>query len=94
MGSPPTPFRWTSRPSRRILSVVLLAAGLFAGEAPAQETLTVTYRGQSHPVRTAMGDIHVGDAAKALGFQATEDPATGTLTLTGHDHRVLVGSGT
>jgi N-acetylmuramoyl-L-alanine amidase len=94
MGFPSTPSRWSSRPSRRIFSLVLLAVGLLVGEVPAQETLTVTYRGQSHPVRTAMGDIHVGDAAKALGFQATEDPATGTLTLTGHDHRVLVGSGT
>jgi len=65
-------------------------ASLTAQEAPA----TIAWRGQSYPVAASGGDFRIADAAHAIGFEVSADPATGVLTVTGRGHKVLVGAGT
>jgi N-acetylmuramoyl-L-alanine amidase len=84
--------------SRRTAAFAAAFALLFQAvsvSARAEERATILWRGESHPVGTLAGkEFVVSDAARALGFEVSSDPATGVLTLTGHGHKLLVGAGT
>lgn len=59
------------------------------------ENATLTWRGTSHPIATSpSGDFRVIDVARALGFEASADPASGVLDISGHGHKIFVGAGT
>jgi len=100
--APPRRFEFFANVSTRIFR--LFAAGFAAsvlllstiiGSAAGQEPATILWRGASHPVASADGDLFgVADAARALGFAVLRDTTTGVLTITGYGHQVLAGPGT
>ncbi len=71
-----------------------LCAALAAAAAAPADTATILWRGQAHPVAIAGSDFAIADAARALGFEVSRDPASGVLAITGNGHQVFVGAGT
>jgi len=76
------------------LAAALVLFSLAVASPGRSEDATLVFRGQSHPIAVSGGDFRVADAARALGFEISADPATGVLTLIGQGHKVLVGAGT
>jgi N-acetylmuramoyl-L-alanine amidase len=72
----------------------MFAAHAALAAPAAADAATILWRGQAHSVGMAGADLHVADAARALGFEVTADAATGVLTLTSGGHQVIVGAGT
>ncbi len=72
---------------------LLLASPEATGTGP--EGATILWRGEPHPIAVAgANEFQIADAARALGFEVSTDPATGVLTLSGNGHQVFVGAGT
>jgi N-acetylmuramoyl-L-alanine amidase len=81
------------RATTRVAAFALLLAAL--ASLGAEERATIVWRGESHPVGTLAGrEFVISDAARALGFTVAPDATTGTLTISGFGHQVLVGPGT
>ena len=57
-------------------------------------TGALVWRGQTHPVSVAAGDVRVIDVARALGFDVSTDSTSGVLTLSSGGHQVFLGVGT
>jgi N-acetylmuramoyl-L-alanine amidase len=63
--------------------------------AKAEDRATIVWKGESHPVGTIAGkEFVISDAARALGYTVTPDATTGTLSISGYGHQILVGPGT
>ena len=85
------PFLLINRRRAAAAAFALLLSVPIAGAAQA----TLTWKGVSHPIATsASGDFRVIDVARALGFEASADPASRVLNLSGHGHKIFVGAGT
>lgn len=84
---------------KRHIAAFAAALALLASSLPfpagAEERATILWKGESHPVGTLAGkEFVISDAARALGFTVAPDTTTGTLTISGFGHQVLVGPGT
>ncbi|MDQ2980127.1 MAG: hypothetical protein M3R62_12995, partial [Acidobacteriota bacterium] len=75
---------------------LFLAAALLHGMPPDPPpgSGAIVWRGTSHPVALAGGDLKVTDVAAALGFETATDSTSGVLTLSAGGHQVYLGVGT
>ncbi len=69
-------------------------AGAATADTATTGTGALVWRGESHPVSVAAGDLRVVDVARALGFDVSTDSTSGVLTLSSGGHQVFLGVGT
>jgi N-acetylmuramoyl-L-alanine amidase len=90
-----TPNRLRTRHTAALAAALALLASSPSLPARAEERATIVWKGESHPVgMLGNREFVISDAARALGYTVTPDTTTGTLSISGYSHQILVGPGT
>jgi N-acetylmuramoyl-L-alanine amidase len=87
--------RLRTRHTAALAAALALLASSPSFPARAEERAQIIWKGESHPVgMLGNREFVISDAARAVGYTVVPDTTTGTLTISGYGHQVLVGPGT